>query len=127
MSENPEENHPIPVRPEPAGSQKSGDEMTTARELIESFDPDAGFLLADGFDEALIGVVEAWFAGNIHSVVALYDTARCIQILMREGMDEEEANEYFEFNVTGAYVGEGTPAFATIYRQPDIRSVSDDF
>ncbi|WP_433358607.1 hypothetical protein [Streptosporangium sp. CA-115845] len=101
--------------------------MTTARELIESFDPDEGFLLADGFDDALIGVVEGWFAGNVHTLVALYDVERCVQILMREGMDEEEAREFIDFNVTGAYVGEGTPAFATIYRQPDIRSLSADF
>ncbi len=28
--------------------------MTSARELIDSFDPEERFLLADGFDEALI-------------------------------------------------------------------------
>jgi hypothetical protein len=26
-------------------------------------------------------------------------------------MDEDEAEEYFAFNVEGAYVGESTPAF----------------
>jgi hypothetical protein len=25
-----------------------------------------------------------------------------------------------DLNVTGAYVGEGAPAFATIYRQPEV-------
>jgi len=32
-------------------------------------------------------------------------------MVARDGMTEEEAIEYFEFNVTGAWVGEGTPAF----------------
>jgi hypothetical protein len=26
-------------------------------------------------------------------------------------MDQEEASEYFEFNIAGAYVGERTPIF----------------
>jgi hypothetical protein len=31
----------------------------------------------------------------------------------RDGMDEDEAEEYFEFNVTGAWVGHGTPVFVS--------------
>lgn len=30
---------------------------------------------------------------------------------LAEGMDDEEASEYFDFNVGGAYVGEQTPIF----------------
>ena len=29
----------------------------------------------------------------------------------RDGMDIEEAEEYFEYNVQGAYVGKETPVF----------------
>ena len=36
-----------------------------------------------------------------------------IHILMKD-MDEDEANEYFDFNVIGAWMGEGTPCFATL-------------
>jgi hypothetical protein len=45
-----------------------------------------------------------------------------VQILMKDGMDELEAHEMMEVNVTAAYVGEGTPAFATIYRRPELAS-----
>jgi hypothetical protein len=31
--------------------------------------------------------------------------------LIKEGMSEEEAEEYFQFNVEGAWVGENTPIF----------------
>ena len=34
-----------------------------------------------------------------------------------EDMSYEEAVEFFEFNVTGAYVGEHTPAFLTPIRK----------
>jgi hypothetical protein len=36
---------------------------------------------------------------------------KCIEILMRDGSDREEAEEYFECNAAGAWVGDGTPGF----------------
>ncbi|UPI11955.1 hypothetical protein [Bacillus phage SBSphiJ1] len=71
-------------------------------------------LFVDGFDEALLGLVN--IAGPNGSYgAALYDKDLCISILMkRDDMTEEEAIEYFEYNVANAYVGRGTPAFASI-------------
>jgi hypothetical protein len=42
-----------------------------------------------------------------------YDTDKVIEILM-EDMSEDEAWEYFEYNVLGAWVGEHTPVFLEI-------------
>ena len=71
-------------------------------------------LLADGFEEAFMGVVESF--GNEPKACYNYDA--CINILMvdggfpsQTGMTYGEAVEYLEFNVTQAYVGEHTPAF----------------
>jgi hypothetical protein len=69
-------------------------------------------LFADGFDDALIGFMER--AGGIP--VALYDTEMCIAILMDEGMTEEDALDHFYYNVVGSYVGDNTPAFATLHK-----------
>lgn len=70
-------------------------------------------LLADGFEGALIGYVEIF-----HKLIALYDKEKCIRILMkRDGMNYEGACDYFAFNVQDAFVGEGTPAFATILKK----------
>ena len=76
-------------------------------ELAE-LNPDA--LTADGFEDAYIGYIQGWFEQN-QSYVACYDRAKCIEILTRDGMNEDEAEEYFEFNVAGAYVGKYTPLF----------------
>lgn len=65
-------------------------------------------LLAEGFDEALVGVASR---GGV--AVAVYDRAKCVEILARE-MTEEEAEEYFDFNVAGAYVGIKTPVYVDI-------------
>lgn len=78
--------------------------MTTMRDRLAEFEPD--LLFADGFDEALLGLAQR--AGT--PCVVAYDRSRCIDLLARE-MPREEAEEHFEFNVAGAYVGERTPVF----------------
>lgn len=64
-------------------------------------------LLPESFDKALIGLSVKF---NEYSVV--YDTKSCIDILMSDdGMSYEEAVEFFEFNISGAYMGKNTPTF----------------
>jgi len=71
-----------------------------------------GALLADGFSEALIGM-----GTRFTYDVAVYDYEKCIEILERD-MPREDAIEYFDFNVSGAYVGENTPVFVTVEDNP---------
>jgi hypothetical protein len=67
-------------------------------------------LIADGFDEAIIGI-----GRQFNKQLVIYDEDKCIQILMeRDGMTDEEAIEFFEFNVVGAYVGEYTPVYVRL-------------
>jgi hypothetical protein len=76
---------------------------------------DEEILTADGFDHALIGTCER--AGG-QPTIAMYDTDKCLAILReRDGMTEEEAEEYFYFNVVGAWVGDYTPCFVTLYKE----------
>jgi len=82
------------------------------RETLSEIDPE--ILLADGYEDALIGYVEGFGKGP----VAVYDREKCIKILMdRDRMSAEEAVEFFEFNTLGAFAGDRTPAFATILRR----------
>jgi len=70
--------------------------------------PDESFLQADGFDDALLGVVSDFNA----ELRLAYSKAKCITILVeRDGMTDEEALEHFDYNVQGAYVGEKTPVW----------------
>jgi|TARA_R100001460_G_scaffold44048_2_gene80585 hypothetical protein len=65
-------------------------------------------LLADGFEKAFIGVGKRCGQPDI----AVYDQLKCIDILeKRDGMTIDEAEEFFEFNVLGSWVGEQTPLF----------------
>jgi len=73
-------------------------------------------LTADGFDEAIIGL-----GRQFNNEVVVYDEDKCLKILMdRDGMDYDEAQEFFEFNVVGAYVGEHTPIYVRIGKLEDL-------
>lgn len=79
-------------------------------------DTDVAF--ADGLEEAFIGL-----GSQCHKMIAVYDTCRAVATFEKdlleacgvEGHDgcehEAEAWEWFDFNVAGAWVGEGTPIF----------------
>lgn len=60
------------------------------------------------FDDALIG-----FGLQFNQKVAIYDYARCVDILEKSGMPVDVAIEHMEYNVMGAYVGRRTPIFLT--------------
>ena len=80
-------------------------------ELLHEYIGDVaeGAPTADGFDEAVVGVV---LAGPNREPVVLYDAGKCVRILMdRDGMSRMDAWEFFEFNVLGAYMGPRAPVF----------------
>jgi hypothetical protein len=65
-------------------------------------------LLADGFEDAIIGVT----VNHHHPMVVIYDYQKCIQVLMeRDGLTDEKAVEYLDFKTLGAYVGEYGPLY----------------
>jgi hypothetical protein len=75
-------------------------------EDIEDINPEALFCV--GFDEAIIGIAERI---NLGSVVA-YDVNKMINIIIeRDGMTYEEAEEYFNYNILGTWMGEYTPVY----------------
>ena len=64
-----------------------------------------GPLFADGFDEAIIGICP-------NSLRVIYSRTKCVQILAKEdGMTEEDAMDYLEYNTFNTYVGDYTPIF----------------
>jgi hypothetical protein len=77
-------------------------------------------LLADGFNDAIIGMGER--AGQ--PAIAVYDFDRCVAILCeRDNMNLDDAVEYMYYNVIGAWVGEETPLF--VKRVNSVEDLSD--
>lgn len=81
------------------------------REQISEENPDA--LFADGFDAALLGPL----CRCGQPTLAAYSYQKGVEVLMRPddqgspGMSYEDAIEWMDFNVVGAWVGENTPAW----------------
>jgi len=65
---------------------------------------DGECLTADGFDDAVIGIVYG------AQPKAVYSVRKIVDILM-EDMSYEDAVEHFEYNIAGSYVGEKTPLY----------------
>ena len=67
-----------------------------------------GAILLDGLEDAIIGIVEEF--GNGPRI--LYSKPKIIQILReRDLMTEEEAEEYYDYNILGLYAGEQNAVF----------------
>ena len=66
-------------------------------------------LKIDGHDDAIIGPAFIW--GNCERIsVLVYDAEAIRMTLMeRDNMEADEAREYIEFNIEGAYMGPDTP------------------
>jgi len=77
---------------------------TELSKIIESY-PDEGFLLANGFDDCVIGV-------ETLSMRLIYSVSKCVDTLMKQGMAFDDAVEYLEFNTFCAYVGDKTPIWS---------------
>lgn len=67
------------------------------------------YLKIDGHDNAILGPAFIW-RDQTHVSVLVYDAETIRSNLMqKDGMDMEEAREYIEYNIEGAYMGPHTP------------------
>ena len=75
------------------------------KEKIESYckEADQSMLFMDGFDDAILG-----WGTKFTSSSVVYSKKKIIEKLCKD-MTLDEAFEYFDFNIAGAYVGEHTP------------------
>ena len=77
--------------------------MNTLEKIFEYYEDDE-FLKADGFDDAVIGV-------DSISMRLIYSIEKCVEILMKDEMTQEDALDYLSFNTINSYVGDQTPIF----------------
>jgi hypothetical protein len=63
----------------------------------------------DGYDDCIVGIVERCK----QSPIICYDKQKILEKHMEDGMNIDEAEEFFEYNKAGAWVGDKTPCFIT--------------
>lgn len=68
-------------------------------------------MLPPEFDDTLLGVGERFGS----EAIAVYDKAKVLSHLeTQHHMTPEDAYEYFEYNILGAYMGDVMPIFVSI-------------
>jgi hypothetical protein len=72
-------------------------------------------LKIDGHDNAIIG--PAFPLGK--EPILVYDGEQIKENLVKAGMSEDEAMDFIEFNIEGAYMGPMTPVIAWKYTEFD--------
>jgi hypothetical protein len=87
----------------------------TVEEIERAVSPEALFLEPRSvYDKALIDAARAddsW-SRKSNIVVAVYDAVKCVDAIMQWfECNYEEAAEWFNYNTSGAWAGEGTPTF----------------
>lgn len=60
----------------------------------------------EDFDACIVGV-----SRRFNDTVLLYSTQKILDMLVAQGMEPEDADEHFEFNIVGGWLGSGTPIF----------------
>ena len=83
----------------------------TGNELIDHcikqhLGEDETILLADGLESAFMGI-----GRQFTHPVAIYSYKKTLKCLKGMGMTKEDAIEYFDYNIAGAFVGDQTPVF----------------
>ena len=82
--------------------------------MENAIEGDDDLLWADGLLNAVIGI--ATRADGMR--VVCYSIEKIIEVFMtRDGMTEEEAYEFYEFNVACAWVGDKTPIFVETVKE----------
>jgi len=73
-----------------------------------------GAVLLAGLDNAIIGIVEDFTGRKI-----LYSKPKILNILMvRDGMTESEAEEFYDYNILGLYASDLNPVFLDVEVTP---------
>lgn len=74
---------------------------------IDNVDGDVALVFVDGHNDAILGVAE-----RDGEVCVVYDQDKIIQTLRRrDSMDKEGSTEFFEYNISGSWLGAATPLF----------------
>ena len=75
----------------------------------------------DGFDNAIIGVGERCTTDSM----IVYDYDKMVKVLVtRDDMSYEEAEEYIDFNIVGAWIGDTTPIIVT---KKNIKEIEEEY
>ena len=69
----------------------------------------------DEYDDCVIGIGYRFSEGPL----AVYSIPLVLKVMQGWGMDDQEAQEFFEYNTIGAWMGDGTPIFVHLFGEDE--------
>ena len=75
-------------------------------------------LLMDGYDDCIVGLMSRFGQPSI----VCYDKDQVLKKLVSGGLTYDEADEWFEYNQIGAWMGETTPCFLSAITPSSLKS-----
>ena len=69
----------------------------------------------DEYDDCVIGIGYRFSEGPL----AVYSIPKVLKVMQGWGMDDQEAQEFFEYNTIGAWMGDGTPIFVHLFEEDE--------
>lgn len=79
---------------------------TQLRTWLHEQDGTDTVMIADGWAQAMVGLTNDELPRLVYSVTRIVRT-----LVVRDGLSPDEAQEHFESNIAGAYVGPQTPLY----------------
>jgi len=67
------------------------------------------------YDDCVIGIGYRFSAGPL----AVYSIPKILKVMQGWGMDDQEAQEFFEYNTIGCWMGDGTPIFVHLFGEDE--------
>ena len=86
----------------PSGAFFIFTDMTNKEKIEELIGDDQEMLFWDGLDDAIIGF-------DADTMRCIYSVSKIQEELVKQGMTEDEAVEFYEYNIACSYIGEQTP------------------
>jgi|TARA_Y100000310_G_scaffold266155_1_gene277547 hypothetical protein len=77
-----------------------------------------GMTVMDGYEDCIVGICNRF---GQEPIIA-YDYEKIIQRHIDDGMTEDEAREYFDYNQIGAWVGDDTPCFIELFQGKEVNN-----
>jgi hypothetical protein len=68
------------------------------------------------YDDAIVGIASVW-QQNRKVETLIYSGEKLVEILVNQGITEDEAIEHISINMEGAYVGLSTPIIMWNYHE----------
>ena len=85
------------------------DNITLPRAAKQARDDCDDCIVFDGLDDALVGTAAVRTENGAREARAIYSGPKIVEILMGEGLTQDEAMEHIQFNIEGGYFGPKTP------------------